>query len=474
MMMLTFAVLLVATPSMALSASSPASLMEKLKAKPAGQAIVDEFALRSTGKGSPHRASTRRIFDDGAEVRVKLYRDSAAWCPYCQKLWMMLEEKEINYEVELINMRSYGDKPASFTNKVRGGFLPALELDGAMYTESLDIMAMLDDAFVGGDGHRELLPPRESPEFARARQLLQLERQLFRAWCDYVFRGGFGSKRNFESTMAAVDRALGEQPGPWFSDFSDGPSLVDLQFVSHVERIAASVPYWRGDVVRGSGKYPNVDAWFEAFERRPSYRASRSDWYTHVNDIPPQYGNGASSNTKEQRAFAEAIDGRDAAWTLPLPALATSDAPSDVLQPGWETDEAAAPTEAAYHVLTNLDAVAAFAARAAGQSGGWAFGRPDRARLADPMAKPATGPVADHVRDALLLVAEVLLDDCSVDNADATALKALSKSDKADVKACLAYVRDRVGVPRDMSYPAARCLRATLNWARDQLDAEAA
>ena len=45
----------------------------------------------------------------------------------------------------------------------------------------------------------------------------------------------------------------------------------------HVERIAASVPYWRGDVVRGSGAYPNVDRWFEAFEARVEELHSRDD-----------------------------------------------------------------------------------------------------------------------------------------------------------------------------------------------------
>jgi len=37
--------------------------------------------------------------------------------------------------------------------------------------------------------------------------------------------------------------------------------------------------------------------------------------------------------------------------------------------------------------------------------------------------------------------------------------------------ACLAYLRDRIGVPRDMSYAAAMALRAHLNWAIGQLRA---
>jgi glutathione S-transferase len=40
-----------------------------------------------------------------------------------------------------------------------------------------------------------------------------------------------------------------------------------------------------------------------------------------------------------------------------------------------------------------------------------------------------------------------------------------------ETAASLAYLRDRVGVPRDMKYPAARQLRAHLNWFIDGLAA---
>ena len=43
----------------------------------------------------------------------------------------------------------------------------------------------------------------------------------------------------------------------------------------------------------------------------------------------------------------------------------------------------------------------------------------------------------------------------------------------APVLASAVYMRDRVGVPRDLPYPAARQLRAHLNWLIDSLSPSA-
>jgi hypothetical protein len=53
---------------------------------------------------------------------------------------------------------------------------------------------------------------------------------------------------------------------------------------------AASILYYKGLVVRGQGRWPAIDAWFNAMETRDTYLGIKSDVYTHVFDLPPQIG----------------------------------------------------------------------------------------------------------------------------------------------------------------------------------------
>ena len=159
---------------------------------------------------------------------------------------LQLEEKKIPYIIEKINMRCYGDKPAEFLKKVPSGLLPVLEVEGQVITESAVIQQLLEQWFP----HPALLPPENTTEYEHAMSLMRLERQLFSDWLQYLCNG-WGDAPNrarFEKTMDQVEEALGKSDGAYFlSSFS----LVDIVFAPFLERIVASIPYYKGVIVRG-------------------------------------------------------------------------------------------------------------------------------------------------------------------------------------------------------------------------------
>jgi len=93
------------------------------------------------------------------------------------------------------------------------------------------------------------------------------------------------------------------------------------------------------------------------------------------------------------------------------------------------------------------------------------------APLADPYAKPGTHHEPE-VDGALRYVAHLMLTGKVADGAhiDSGVINSGSTASPANAVApSLAYLRDRIGVPRDMSYPAARQFRAHLNWMIDHV-----
>lgn len=147
-------------------------------------------------------------------------------------------------------MRSYGDKPAEFLRLVPGGLLPAILIDNKrVQTESLEIMLNLDSMFTGPP-HISMWPAEGTEENIRAKLLMKLERQLFGAWCNLVFRPpGEREQKQFEICMDEVEKQLKVTAGPFFlSTFS----IVDLTYITHVERMAASIAYWTGFLVDSS------------------------------------------------------------------------------------------------------------------------------------------------------------------------------------------------------------------------------
>lgn len=512
------------------------TLQEQLLATPTGSRWYQDDLNREKGWGPPHADALLRRFpakdehvDDNtkdpqpdetdnndANVRVTLYRDHAGWCPYCQKVWLYLELKGIPYRVQKVPMNAYGDKPAWFTRKVDGGKLPAVELDGILHVESLDIIHLLEETF---PEYGPAMIPSDNDDNSNRKmtELLELELELQRAWFSLVFYPTEGealqkSNQTFLETLARVDNALKSTDGPWFLG-ANAPSLVDIQYITQMERILPSVLYWKGLDLRQNNNtqvlFPHLEAWLLAFESIPAYRASRSDYYTHIMVIPSQ--NGPGYMIPHAKKIANQISGLEGSWSLPL------NLRDDFLEPFPELNKDSNRDnpchEAAYKVIKNHAKVVEFACRGAGEQGRPSF----HAELADPYAeanedfRQAVDVSLRHVTHALICggtdgsndntfvvesPAAMILDAARKDLSGKAGNDELRENWEAypddddptltyywnyetgdvtwtpptkQLDTCLAYLRDRVGVPRDMGPAAAMSLRAHLNWVIDIL-----
>jgi glutathione S-transferase len=364
-------------------------------------ASVPSKAETSDGLHSA-RDHLRLFGQDPEAVRVTLYRDHHAWCPYCQKVWLWLEERRIPYRIRKVAMVCYGEKEAWYRRMVPSGYLPALELDGRLITESDQILAELENCF------GSLGPALQDPA---VRELRALERELFRAWCVWLCQPPRNAReeRSFEASfidrLRLLEAELTRRDGAFlFGDLSS----ADLVFVPFLERMSASLAYYKGYLLRRS--HGVIDRWFSELERRPSYLGTQGDFHTHAHDLPPQLGGCQANGTSEQQALARKID----------------EGPWPILGDGEQDPETSQPEPPGSVWL--------------------ALGRTVKHRL--PLLR--RHPLGEAGFDAPLRAALTHLatgERCQPPAGSAPALR---------------YLRDRVSVPRDMPLHAARQLRAAL------------
>lgn len=265
-------------------------------------------------------------------------------------------------------MSCYGTKPSSFIRIQPGGQIPVAQIKGTIYGQSNDILQALEKEF---PNHGPALMPNDVKNMARAQELFTLERQLFSAWMGWLTgRGGGSSKQNFDRTLQYVDSIL-QKDGPFF--MGKDISMVDIQFASFLERMAASMLYFKGYMIRVTppaageySKFPGINAWFDAMEELPAYQLTKSDYYTHCWDLPPQLGGCTSEPAGKIYQDAingiRTIDGTRGSWDLPL------QRDNGGIEPDWDwaaPDDATARREAVERVSANHDAIVKFACRGA-------------------------------------------------------------------------------------------------------------
>ena len=273
-------------------------------------------------QGPANAQATLRLFGQPeSSVRVTLFRDHHAWCPYCQKVWLWLEFRRIPYRIRKVTMRCYGPKEPWFTALVPSGMLPALELDGRLLTESDRILEALERTF-GPVG----VPMGDR----RVRALRDLERLLFRAWCIWLCTPGLNERQErqardqFQAVARRMEDALAAGGGSWLDPESPQgatPGTADLVFIPYVERMNASLAYFKGFALRHA--HPGIDRWLSALEQLETYRGTQSDVHTHAHDLPPQMGGCWADGSDGQRSMAAAVDAGqglgelESRWTPP-------------------------------------------------------------------------------------------------------------------------------------------------------------
>lgn len=347
--------------------------------------------------GSTNAQAKLRLFGQKeSDLQVTLYRDHHAWCPYCQKVWLWLEEKQIPYRIEKVTMFCYGEKESWYKKIVPSGMLPALKLDGRLLTESDDILLNLEDTF-GRLGY--------SLNDDTVLSLRRLERLLFRAWCLWLCSPSRSaweeqrSRQEFIGVVTEVEKALTQTSSPYFlEDFS----VVDIIFTPFLERMNASLYYYKGYSLREEN--PHLGQWFDGMEERSTYRGTQSDFHTHVHDLPPQMGGCYENNDPQTKINQQRVD--QGPW-MGLP---------DVNYPEPETS----CEEALFRVLKHRDNLI------------------------------RVNPAEDQLFEEALRCALTYL---------ITGEECVPPTESA---ASLRYLRDRVSVPRDMSIYAAKRLRTAL------------
>lgn len=343
---------------------------------------------------------------------VTLYRDANSWCPFCERVWFALEEKEIPFAVEFIDL---SDKPDWYVEMVPTTLVPAAQIRGELVYESKAILLALEQAF------EPALLPKDSHEKAIALSWLEAADANSLQLDDLVLQRKVHQnpeilaelKASVIAKLQELEEALAQNSEPYFlREFS----LVDVMYSPLLDRLAANLPVFWGLPIKGNPQFPRLNLWFEALGQRPAYHRVKSDDWTNNLLFRRRYG------------FTPVHS--------PLP-LDTAVA-KDMQHRAEAADRLANNRTRAIADILNHSGI---------QS------------LCSDLLPDLQATIDSHLRllAAALLQPDTVLSWGRVNSGDAIAVQAAAGA------IILAYLRNRICAPRDMSAGAATALRFTID-----------
>lgn len=187
----------------------------------------------------------------------------------CQKVRLVLAEKNLPYESALINLRRNEQKTPDYLRINPYGLVPALEDQGIVLYESTIINEYLEEAYpqtpllpkdLGGRGRARILEDfRDSHLYPAMKAISRVTRGIdSKDWDRAAIAAAFDSIaplfQRLEDELAGKEFLVGSY------------SLADIAFTPNLAR----------QIELGVGlpeKYPRVRAWVERLMQRPSFQA---------------------------------------------------------------------------------------------------------------------------------------------------------------------------------------------------------
>ncbi|KAH9671990.1 glutathione S-transferase L3 [Citrus sinensis] len=184
-------------------------------------------------------------------------------CPFAQRVWITRNYKGLQDEIKLVAI-SLEDKPVWYKEKVHpANKVPALEHNGKIVGESLDLIKYVDSNFEGPS----LLP--DDPEKRKFAEELFSYSDTFNITVYGSFKGDPAKEAG--PCFDYLEKALHK--------FDDGPfllgqlSLVDIAYIPFVERaqifLSEVIKY---DITAGR---PKLAAWIEELNQVDAYKQTK-------------------------------------------------------------------------------------------------------------------------------------------------------------------------------------------------------
>lgn len=208
-------------------------------------------------------------------VKGKLRLYSNRFCPYSQRVMLVLDTKKIAYDVVNINLYS---KPDWYYDKSPFGKVPALELEnGDVLYESLIIADYLDEKYRAHHLHSQ-----DPLQKAKDRLLIEEFNRVVNTMYKVLSSIGRVSLEDDEAVangLGTFERELHNRGTPFLSGTK--PGMLDLMIWPWCERAEILKLFGNANLLK-KDKYRKLLEWSRRMTEEPSVKRSMMDSDTHI------------------------------------------------------------------------------------------------------------------------------------------------------------------------------------------------